>query len=108
MPDNKYGQKIKDPRLSRQLRQHIADDAWALTQDHLVERYGGQVILLHRREVLGSGRNHLEALESARTALQEAGRAMPPSDEWLFVIVPTREALDGCAEAVARRINQRE
>jgi CheY-like chemotaxis protein len=65
-------------------QQQLDDDyAWAVIDPAVRRRYGGQVVAVYRRQVMGAGGNHGEALRSAR---EHPGC---PERTWLaFAVVP--------------------
>jgi hypothetical protein len=70
------------------LAQHWQDWRWCMGQANILRDYAGQVIVLHERQVLGSGQGHLEALEDARQRVEAAGQSLPERAALLFVVVP--------------------
>jgi hypothetical protein len=59
------------------LAQHWQDWQWCMGQADILRDYAGQVIVLHERQVLGSGQGHLEALEDAQQRVEAAGQSLP-------------------------------
>jgi hypothetical protein len=69
--------------------------AWCLSQPDLVEKYKGQVVLLHGRSVVGSGLDALEAWADAQRRAATENRFPPPIHELLQVSVPEHLWFDG-------------
>jgi hypothetical protein len=81
-----------DQAVTDWMRRQQAEIFWFLSQPDLVRQHAGRVVVLFRREVLGSGRDDREALEAARLAAQSRAEEFPPIPELLFI--PCPEAAD--------------
>ena len=64
-------------------RQLDDDYEWGLNNPDLQHKYGGKVVVVHRRKVLGVGEDHALALEAA---LSEG--PCPSRQQLAFVVVP--------------------
>ncbi len=76
---------IEDPTFAKWMKQMQEDAGWFLTQPEHLERYHGMVVVLHNRIVVGTGRDHLEAMEDVRQRAVQQQRQLPPSSELLAV-----------------------
>jgi hypothetical protein len=74
-----------------------------MRQADILRDYAGRVIVLHERQVLGSGRDHLEALDDARQRVEAAGQSLPERAALLFVAVPETLAFHPLFFAPAER-----
>ncbi|MGD9711955.1 MAG: hypothetical protein AB7V46_07825 [Thermomicrobiales bacterium] len=77
-----------NPRLAERLRKFQEDYLWILTQVTLREQYKNQVVILHDRRVIGSGRTDVEAKADARQQAASRAETLPPDDETTIVLVP--------------------
>src|ERR1700730_2937858 len=73
------------------------DYFWCLNQPDVLERYAGQVVVLHNRVVLGSGPGHLQAKEDARRQVETRGETLPPAADLLFVVIPEQVWFDAAS-----------
>ncbi len=64
------------------------DYRWWYHQGDNRLRYAGQVIVLHQRELVGSGPDMNEAWEAAQRWFAERGRSFPDASELLCLPVP--------------------
>jgi hypothetical protein len=71
-----------------------ADYFWCLNQVDLRERYAGQVVMMHRRVVLGSGASVAEARDEAKRCLEARGETLPSESDLLIMIVPSQLWMD--------------
>jgi hypothetical protein len=65
---------------------------WFVSQPENLDRYAGQVVFLGDEEVLGSGRDDLEALADAQQRAAQQGKTLPPSHQLFGWAVPPLEA----------------
>src|SRR5690349_784408 len=77
-----------DPEAAARYDRCMKDYAWFLGQPENLGRYAGRVVILRDQQILGSGRDHLEALEDARQQAAQKGASLPPAHELFAVIVP--------------------
>jgi hypothetical protein len=93
---SKRGQPIvhKDPALAEWLAKQQAEYLWCLAQPEIMDAYPGRVVVVHNRTIMGSGRDHLEALEDARQRAAQRNEALPKPYDMLFIPVP-EQATDG-------------
>ena len=75
------GQQINS--LTEQEQQIQDDHEWCLHDPEVRSLHGGQVVVVHRKRILGAGPNHLAALQAA-----QRDPACPPRDQLAFVVVP--------------------
>jgi hypothetical protein len=68
--------------LDERERQLNEDYEWCLRSADIQQAYGGKVVVVHQRKVLGVGEDHLAALEAA------AGTSCPPREQLAIVVVP--------------------
>jgi hypothetical protein len=71
-----------------------ADYFWCLNQIDVLDRYSGQVVVLHNRVILGSGHGAQEALDDARKRADDSGMALPGGRELLLVPIPAQVWMD--------------
>jgi hypothetical protein len=71
-----------------QIEQARQDYGWFFSQPELLARYPDQVVLLHKRMIVGHGPNDLEAMEEMRRQAAAEQRAVPPLHELLRIVVP--------------------
>ena len=71
-----------------------ADYIWCLRQPEIVARYQGQVLVLHERNILGSGRDSLQALHDAQERVAAQNQPFPPRRDILFVVIPEHPWFD--------------
>jgi hypothetical protein len=67
--------------LDERERQLNEDYDWCLRSPDIQRAYGGKVVVVHRRKVLGVGEDLLAALEAA-------GTSCPPREQLAIVVVP--------------------
>jgi hypothetical protein len=60
--------------------------AWFMRQPDNIARYKGQVVILHHRTVLGSGADHMEAMEDAQRRAAADNRPLPQADLIAFPV----------------------
>jgi hypothetical protein len=65
---------------------------WFVSQPENLDRYAGQVVFLGDQEVLGSGRDDLEALADAQQRAAQQGRTLPPAHLIFSWVVPPLDA----------------
>jgi hypothetical protein len=70
MTDTNNGRREETPEQKRAwlewFERQQANYFWCLGQPDILERYAGQVVILHEHVILGSGTGSQEALEDAR------------------------------------------
>jgi len=69
--------------LTEQEQQIQDDHEWCLHDPEVRRLHGGQVVVVHRKRILGAGANHLAALQAA-----QRDPACPTGDKLAFVVVP--------------------
>jgi hypothetical protein len=69
--------------LNAKERQINEDYEWCLHDPEVRKQYGGKVVVAHRKRILGSGKNHLEAWRSATRNAE-----CPGKDRVAVVFVP--------------------
>jgi hypothetical protein len=94
MSESKNGKHEETPEQKRAfvewfLKQQ-ADYFWCLNQLDILERYPGQIVVLHDRKVIGSGAGTVEAREDAKRQVEARGETLPPSNDLLCVVIPER------------------
>ncbi len=72
--------QIIDPRSEFD---QVSDIEWALGDLDILNQYAGQIVVVHRRRVWGSGLNHQNALQNARIRPD-----CPGLSELVFVPIP--------------------
>ena len=82
-----------DPTAREIKERCFADLRWFVSQPEHFERYAGLVVLLRDREVIGSGRDELEALADAQQRAAQQGKTLPPSHELFSWIVPRQDVI---------------
>src|SRR5258708_37797759 len=80
---------ITDPVFNEWFAKQQADILWFLGQHEVLARYPGQVVVLHNRIVIGSGRDHLEAMADARRQTAQRGEPLP--DAWRMLFIPVQD-----------------
>jgi hypothetical protein len=81
-------QSKRDDAWVTWFEQQKEDSLWSLEQPEIRDQHAGQVVVLHHREVIGAGRDNLEALEDARQKCQQRQASLPPHPELVFVSIP--------------------
>jgi hypothetical protein len=71
-----------------------ADYNWCLSQPEILDRYRGQVLVVQERNILGSGRDSLQALHDAQERLARQNQPFPPRRDVLFVVIPEQPWFD--------------
>ena len=64
---------VRDPAVAAQMRKFHALYLWFSTQKELVHRYGGRVVVMHDRQVVGDGDSIEEAEQDARRRAADRG-----------------------------------
>jgi len=79
--------KVKHPPLSPYLDERelqINDDyEWCWHDPEMQKKYGGMVVMVHKRKIWGVGKNHLQALNAAQREPN-----CPPKGVSAFVVMP--------------------
>jgi hypothetical protein len=83
------------------LRQAQEDYLWCLNQHEVLERYPGQVVVLHNRRIIGHGIGTPEARQDAQDKAKARGETLPPKDQLVLVPIPEHPWID---EAVLSRL----
>jgi hypothetical protein len=68
--------------------QQKEDFLWCLEQPDIRKQHAGHVLVLHNRQIIGIGRDSLEALEDARRKCEAEQGSLPPHREMVFVPIP--------------------
>jgi hypothetical protein len=98
MSDPTNGRKQETPEQKRKFVEWFLkqqeDYFWCLNQLDIRERYRGQIVVLHNRQIIGSGPGSVEARENARQRVVAQGEVMPPTADLLLVVIPEHIWLD--------------
>jgi hypothetical protein len=75
---------MNETQIADDPQRRLDDDYhWGVSDPEILRVYSGQVVAIHRRKVLGAGRDHLQALGAARR-----DKDCPERQELAFVVVP--------------------
>jgi hypothetical protein len=90
--DNGRGDTVLEhnPELAAQLRKHQEEYLWCMKQTELLHRHADQILILHDRQVIGSGSTGPEAWQDAERHAAEQGNALPPRGQLLVFVVPAQ------------------
>ncbi len=98
MAETSNGQHRESPAQKRAFVEWFLkqqeDYFWCLNQLDIRERYRGQIVVLHNRQILGHGPGSVEARENARERVAAQGAVLPPAAELLLVVIPEHIWLD--------------
>jgi hypothetical protein len=71
-----------------ELRQE-RDWEWCMRQPEILQKYAGQVVVVHRERLVGHGVDHWEALHDAMMNIEgKATEPTPPQRELTFIAIP--------------------
>jgi hypothetical protein len=83
-----------DPVAVEQLKRVMDDYDWFMKQHEHLHRYKGLVVLVYKRTVYGSGRDHREAFADAERRAAQQQQPLPPRPELLPIVVPENPWID--------------
>ena len=91
MSDNDHGNGMR-PKLNpvevAQMQKQHADFLWCLNHSDLAKQYAEQVVVVHERQVIGSGATFEEARTDAVRRWEEKGGPFPADRDLLMFMMP--------------------
>ena len=79
----KIGPQTFSPYLDQREQQIDDDYEWCLHDPEVQKKYGGKVVVVHKRKIWGVGKNHKAAWLAAQRK-----RGCPARDQIAIVVVP--------------------